>query len=62
MMKQGDIIHGFTVRRVREIAAIGAHLYEMEHMKSGAELAFLDRDDVNKSFGISFKTLPEDEF
>ena len=61
MMKQGDIIHGFTVRRVREIAAIGAHLYEMEHMKSGAELAFLDRDDVNKSFGISFKTLPEDD-
>lgn len=61
MMKQGDIIHGFVIRRAREIAAIGAHLYEMEHIKSGAELAFLDRDDVNKSFGISFKTLPEDD-
>ena len=60
-MKQGDIIHGFVIRRAREIAAIGAHLYEMEHIKSGAELAFLDRDDVNKSFGISFKTLPEDD-
>ena len=60
MMKQGDIIHGFVIRRAREIAAIGAHLYEMEHIKSGANLIYIDRDDENKTFAIGFKTPPED--
>lgn len=59
MIKVGDILHGFTVRRVRTLDEIDATLIEMEHT-SGAELAFLDRADANKSFGISFKTLPED--
>ena len=60
MFKTGDILHGFAVKRVRALAEIDATLIEMEHT-SGAELAFLDRADSNKSFGISFKTLPEDD-
>ena len=61
MLKQGNLIHGFEVKRVREITSIEAHLIEMEHCKSGAELAFIDRNDSNKTFGISFKTLPDDD-
>ena len=61
MLEKGKLIHGFEVKRVREIAAIEAHLIEMEHKKSGAQLAFIDRNDANKSFGISFKTLPDDD-
>ena len=60
MFKVGDTIHGFTVKRARELCEIDAKLIEMEH-SSGAELAFLERQDSNKSFGISFKTLPEDD-
>ena len=61
MLERGNLIHGFEVKRVREIAAIEAHLIEMEHVKSGAKLVFIDRNDANKSFGISFKTLPDDD-
>ena len=60
-MNKGDKLHGFTVKRVRELAEIDAVLVEMEHDGTGAELAFLDRADTNKTFGISFKTLPEDD-
>ena len=60
MFKKGDKLHGFTVERVRELGEIDATLIEMEHT-SGAALAFLDRADANKSFGISFKTLPEND-
>ena len=61
MLERGNLIHGFEVKRVREIAAIEAHLIEMEHKKSGAKLVFIDRNDANKSFEISFKTLPDDD-
>ena len=61
MLEKDNLIHGFEVKRVREIAAIEAHLVEMEHKKSGAKLVFIDRNDANKSFGISFKTLPDDD-
>ena len=60
MLKIGDTLHGFTVKRIRALCEIDAKLIEMEH-SSGAELAFLERRDSNKSFGISFKTLPEDD-
>ncbi len=58
-MKQGDKLHGFTVTRVRKIDEIDSVLCEMEH-GCGARLAFIDRRDSNKSFAITFKTLPED--
>ncbi len=33
----------------------------MEHEKSGAALAYIDRDDTNKTFAIAFATTPEDD-
>lgn len=60
MMKQGDKLHGFEVTRVRKIDEIDSVLCEMEH-GCGAKLAFIDRPDTNKSFAITFKTLPEDD-
>lgn len=59
-MKVGTELHGFTVRRVRELEEIQAVLWEMEHVKTGAQLCWLDRPDENKAFSIAFKTLPED--
>jgi Zn-dependent M16 (insulinase) family peptidase len=59
-MKINEKLHGFSVVKATEIAEIEATLYEMEHEKSGAKLLFLDREDDNKTFAITFKTIPED--
>lgn len=60
IMQQNDKIHGFTVRSKTEIKEIKAALFTMEHEKSGAKLYFLDREDENKTFSITFKTIPND--
>jgi Zn-dependent M16 (insulinase) family peptidase len=59
-MKEQERLHGFCVTRVRDFAELGGKLIEMEHEKTGAKLAWLDRPDTNKTFSIAFKTLPED--
>ena len=59
-MQAGTKIHGFTVKRVRELPELSANLWEMEHDKTGAQLIWLDRADENKAFSIAFKTIPED--
>ena len=57
-MKQGDRIHGFAVREVRPFSSGGASLVLMEHEKTGAKLAWVDRRDDNMTFSIGFKTIP----
>ena len=59
-MQLNEIIHGFRVKRIREFAELGGRLAEMEHVRTGAQLCWLDRPDENKAFSIAFKTLPED--
>ena len=59
-MKQNDVLHGFKVTRVRESEELKGTLYEMEHLKTGAELAWLDNDCDNMLFSATFKTLPWD--
>ncbi|MBQ6089277.1 MAG: insulinase family protein, partial [Firmicutes bacterium] len=59
-MKVNDIIHGFKVTRVRESEELKGTLYEMEHIKTGAQLAWLDNGCENKLFSATFKTLPWD--
>ena len=60
-MKENEHIHGFTVCSCRELPDLDARLFELEHEKSGARLVWLDRDDDNKTFGIAFRTVPEDD-
>ena len=60
-MKTGETYSGFEIMRVRELPDHGAVLYEMTHIKTGAQLCWLKRDDINKTFAIGFKTLPEDD-
>ena len=52
--------YGFAVTRVRESAELNGTLVEMVHVKSGAQLIWLDNGEKNKLFSIIFKTLPED--
>ena len=59
-MRAETYIHGFKIKRVRELPELEGRLWEMTHEKTGAELCWLDRADENKAFSIAFKTLPED--
>lgn len=52
---------GFLKQSCRVLPELNARLYEMKHIKSGARLIWLDREDQNKTFGIAFPTLPEDD-
>lgn len=59
-MNINDVICGFRVYGSTEISEIQATLYKMKHEKSGASLLYLEREDENKTFSITFKTIPED--
>ena len=50
----------FTLLRRREIAEMQGTLWEMEHEKSGAKLAWLQRKDENMTFSVGFRTIPTD--
>lgn len=59
-LKLGGVFAGFRVDRVTHVREVDADLYELEHIRSGAKLIYLDADDSNKVFSVFFKTLPED--
>ena len=52
--------HGFCVDRVRESEELHGKMVEMHHEKTGAQLVWVDNGEVNKTFCVAFKTLPED--
>lgn len=60
-MKNYESKHGFSVTKATYIKEIDSTLVDMKHEKSGARLLFLDREDENKTFAISFKTVPTDD-
>lgn len=53
-----DIISGFEVIRTVPIEELNAELIQMEHIKTGLRLIWLKRDEENKTFAITFETLP----
>lgn len=52
---------GFELIREKRLDELEAMLYEYTHIKSGASLVYLDRDDENKTFAIGFPTPPTDD-
>ncbi len=60
-MKPNDNIHNFTVDSVTELPEVPGRLWRMTYAKNGAELAWLERDDENKTFAVAFKTVPEND-
>ena len=61
LFKAGAKMSGFAVKSVTELPEVKGRLVRMEYEKNGAELAWLDRDDDNKTFAIGFRTLPDDD-
>ena len=60
-MKKYENKYGFSITKATYISDIDSTLVDMKHDKSGARLLFLDREDENKTFAISFKTVPTDD-
>ncbi|MFW6181742.1 MAG: insulinase family protein, partial [Spirochaetota bacterium] len=56
----GQTLHGFRLHRREEIPEIQCAGLVFEHLKTGARLLYLRRDDDNKLFSITFRTPPED--
>jgi hypothetical protein len=48
--------HGFELLESQDLAEISGTAYTMRHAASRAKLLFLQNDDVNKTFSITFKT------
>ncbi len=61
MINVNSCLHNFEFSKKTELADISAVMYEATHKKSGAKLLFIDREDINKTFAISFATVPEDD-
>ena len=59
-MQPGESCCGFQLIKKEQVQSLGAVCYLMEHGKTKAQLLYFDRADENKTFSISFKTLPED--
>ncbi len=55
-----DSTHGFVVITKKKIPDLKAVATLWKHSKSGAQLLSLQNDDANKSFAITFPTLPRD--
>ncbi len=60
-MNVKDRLHGFVVEESRPLPELDAVMYRMRHEGTGLDLVWISRDEVNKTFGIAFETLPWDD-
>lgn len=60
-LQNGEACFGFKLQKKEFVKAKNANLYTFEHEKTKAQLLYFDRSDENKTFSISFKTLPQDD-
>lgn len=56
----GDQLHGFTLKRVKQVPELELTALHLQHDKTGAEYLHIAREDTNNVFSIGFKTNPPD--
>ena len=59
-LKKACMVHGFRVIRGEYVTEIASQVYELQHEKSGARVLYIQNEDDNKVFSISFRTTPMD--
>ncbi|WP_340022516.1 insulinase family protein [Paenibacillus sp. FSL K6-1096] len=59
-LSTGQIYSGFQVLHQQYIGEIESSVYTMEHQQSGARLLYVQNQDDNKVFSVTFRTPPED--
>ena len=55
------IYHGFRLTESRFVREFNANCLYFTHIKSGARLLKVMADDPNKTFAITFKTVPDSD-
>lgn len=60
-LELGGETAGFVLEKKQYVEAKKATLYTLRHKRCGAQLLYFDRADLNKTFAVSFKTLPEND-
>ncbi|MBO4415240.1 MAG: insulinase family protein [Lachnospiraceae bacterium] len=60
-LQEGSKANGFTLKLLQEDDSINGYLQVWEHDKTGAQVYLVLNDDVERAFGILFKTEPEDD-
>ncbi|KAL5121864.1 Mitochondrial presequence protease [Pleosporales sp. CAS-2024a] len=58
--KCGEKLHGFTLRRIKQVPELELTALHLQHDKTGADYLHIARDDANNVFSIAFKTNPPD--
>lgn len=56
----GQTIRGFVVEQRRHVKEIGGDLYILRHIHSGALLCYVDNDDRNMTYSVTFATPSHD--
>lgn len=56
----GQVLHGFSVRRVTPLPELNAALTELEHQRTGARYIHMANADDNNLFAVGFHTPPLD--
>ncbi|KAF2134269.1 hypothetical protein P153DRAFT_363241 [Dothidotthia symphoricarpi CBS 119687] len=56
----GEQLHGFTLRRVKQVPELELTALHLQHDRTGAEYVHIAREDANNCFSIGFKTNPPD--
>ncbi|PKN79488.1 MAG: peptidase M16 [Candidatus Cloacimonetes bacterium HGW-Cloacimonetes-1] len=60
-MTTTKVKHGFKLIDQQSLTEIKSEAFLYEHIKSGAQLLFLQNEDNNKTFSITFATPPTDD-
>ncbi|MGI6255970.1 MAG: insulinase family protein [Acutalibacter sp.] len=60
-MEKNLFSFGFEEIRSIPLEELGGILHQYEHQKTGAQLCWLDRPEENKTFAITFRTIPQDD-
>ncbi len=49
-------LHGFKLKDKKFLEEVNGNVYQLEHIKTGANVLFIENDDNNKVFMIGFRT------
>ena len=60
-LEQAAASHGFTAVKSEPVSEVEGTVHLMHHTASGARLMFIENDDANKAFSITFKTPAADD-
>ena len=61
MFEKDQEVHGFRVISAENRADLEGTAVRMEHIRTGAQLFWMDNGEENMVFSITFRTLPEDD-